>query len=101
MEGEKREGRKDRFDEKIAPPPVRPSARLAAAVLMPIGASMAAAGKENTVLVADVWIPSFVSFLSTVLILSYFCPTCVSYVSHFCPLSHFCLVCVFKFSVLS
>ena len=56
MEGEKREGRgegrKERFDEKIAPPSVRPSvrpsARLAAAVLMPIGASMAAAGKENT-----------------------------------------------------
>ena len=51
-EGREGEGRKERFDEKIAPPfvrpSVRPSSRLAAAVLMPIGASMAAAGKENT-----------------------------------------------------
>ena len=53
------------------------------------------------VLVANVRIPTFVSFLSTVLILSQFCPTFVSNVSLFCPLSHFCLVCVFKFSVLS
>ena len=58
-------------------------------------------GHQEKVLLVNVSIPTFVSFLSTVHILSYFCPVSVSHLSHFCPLSRFCRVFVFKFSISS
>ena len=53
-------------------------------------------GEMIGVLLVNVRIPTYVSFLSTVHILSYFCPAPVSIMSHVCPMSHYCLISQFQ-----
>ena len=53
-------------------------------------------GEMIGVLLVNVRIPTYVSFLSTVHILSYFCPAPVSIMSNVCPMSHFCLISQFQ-----
>ena len=53
-------------------------------------------GEMIGVLLVNVGIPTYVSFLSTVHILSYFCPAPVSIMSHVCPMSHYCLISQFQ-----